>query len=269
MGYRVGRGVIMSAKDLRLVTDDWPYEPGQISVRRVRGADNHLKIQMRVDLGVLQMEVQGRPDGTRPHGYDSLLEYQKDRIEAYRRRNGNDLGFVLDPAECREIRDEAIQYSQRYLANFVLEDYPAVADDTRRNLDVLDLCLTYAQEDDDRFALEAYRPYILMMHHQCLALAAMNIGDYRSALQHVEGGIRAIRVLFEKHGQAKAWRRCGEIQVLRALRREIHRRLPVDHVRQLKRLLRRAVHLERYEEAARLRDQLSAIRHGPQESSSM
>jgi hypothetical protein len=257
----------MPAKDLRLVTDDWPFEPGQVSVRRVRGADDRLKIQMRVDLGVLQMEVQGRPDGTRPHGYDSLLEYQKDRIEAYRRGNGNDLGFVLDPAECREIRDEALQYYQRYLANFVLEDYPAVADDTRRNLEVLDLCATYAQEDDDRFALEAYRPYILMMHHQCLALAVMNSGDYRSALHHVEGGIRAIRTVFESHGGPKAWRLSGEIQVLRALRREIHRRLPVDRVRHLKRLLSRAVRLERYEEAARLRDQLTALRHGPQESS--
>ncbi|HSW45191.1 MAG TPA: UvrB/UvrC motif-containing protein [Phycisphaerae bacterium] len=249
----------MSAKDLRLVTDGWPYEPGQVSVRRVRGADNRVKIQMRVDLGVLQMEARGRPDGAHPHGCDSLLQFQKERIEAYRRRNGTDLGFVLDPVECREIRDEALQYYQRYLANFVLDDFDAVAEDTQRNLDVLDMCSTYAAEDEDRFALEPYRPYILMMHAQSLALATMSRGDYRAALAQVQGGMRSIRDVFTRHGRAGAWRRSSEIRVLRALRREIQRYLPADRVRLLKRMLKKAVRLEKYEEAARLRDQLVDI----------
>jgi len=255
------RGDAMSAKDLRIVTDGWPYEPGQVSVRRVRGADNRVKIQMRVDLGVLQMEVKGRPDGARPHGYESLLQYQRERIDAYRRRNGNDLGFALDPAECREMRDEALQYYQRYLANFVLEDYEAVAEDTRRNLEVLDLCGTYAGEDDDRFALEPYRPYILMMNSQSLALAAINRNDYPDAFEHVRQGVRAIRATYERHGHPDAWRRSGEVQVLRALHREIRRHLPADRVRSLKQLLRRAVRHERYEEAARIRDQIDALQH--------
>jgi tetratricopeptide (TPR) repeat protein len=258
----------MAPKDLRMVTDGWPYEPGQVSVRRVRGLDNRLKIQMRVDLGVLQMELQGRPDGGRPHGYESLLQYQKERIEAYRRRNDSDLGFVLDAAECREIRDEALQYYQRYLANFVLEDYDAVVEDTQRNLDMLDLCATYAAEDDDRLALEPYRPYILMMHAQSLALAAMNRDDYRSALSHAETGIRLIREVFTLHGHPRAWRTSNEIQVLKALRREIHRHLPVDRARLIKRLLKKAIRLERYEEAARLRDQLTVIEQHKQQKSS-
>lgn len=256
----------MSAKDLRIVTDGWPYEPGQVSVRRVRGADNRIKIQMRVDLGVLQMELKGRPDGARPHGYESLLQYQRERVDAYRRRNGNDLGFALDPAECREIRDEALQYYQRYLANFVLEDYDAVAEDTRRNLEVLDLCGTYAAEDDDRFALEPYRPYILMMNAQSLALAAINRNDYPAAFEHVRQGVRAIRATYERHGHPNAWRRSGEIQVLRALHREIRRHLPADRLRSLKQLLRRAVRQERYEEAAKIRDQIDALQHQRRDS---
>jgi hypothetical protein len=53
----------MPSKDLRLITTDWPYEPGQINVRKIRGVDNRIKIQMRLDLGLLQMEMTGRPDG--------------------------------------------------------------------------------------------------------------------------------------------------------------------------------------------------------------
>src|SRR5687767_10449365 len=104
----------MSSKDLRQITDDWSYEPGQIHVRKIRGMDNRIKIQMRVDLGVLQMEVDGRPDGRRPYNHESYLDYQLERSEAHNRRNGTDLGFVLDTEECREVREEALQYYQRY-----------------------------------------------------------------------------------------------------------------------------------------------------------
>lgn len=250
----------MAAKDLKWVTDGWPYVPGQVSVRRVRGSDNRIKIQMRVDLGVLQMETIGRPDGSRPNDHESLLDYHRDRLEAYRRTNGNDLGFTLVGDECRDLREEAFQYYQRYLANFVLEDYEAVARDTLRNIEVLDLCRTYAGEEDDRFALEAYRPYITMMNSQSQALGAMRLGSYRTALNHVETGMRAIRSFFRKAGQQKAYRESGEVQVLRTLRHEILRRLPVDPTRIVRRKLKRAIEQERYEDAARYRDQLEALR---------
>jgi len=249
----------MSSKDLRSVTDGWPYVPGQISVRRIRGADNRIRIQMRVDLGVLQMEVTGRPDGHRPYGQESLLEYHRDRIETYRRRNGSDLGFTLDAQECRELREEAMQYYQRYLANFVLEDYEAVSRDTQRNIEVLDLCGTYAAADGDRVALESYRPYIVMMNSQSKALLAMRQDGFRTALAHVNAGLRSIRDFFVRVGQRDAFRSCGEAHVLRVLRREIKRHLPIDPVRIMRRKLRRAVEQERYEEAARLRDELQSI----------
>jgi len=249
----------MSAKDLRSVTDGWPYVPGQISVRKIRGADHRIKIQMRIDLGVLQMEVNGRPDGCRPFGFESLYDYHMDRLETYRRQNGVDLGFTLDEDECRELREESIQYYQRYLANFVLEDYEAVVRDTKRNLDVLDLCVIYAAEDDDRYALETYRPYILMMYRQSKALSLMREGAYNSALAQVEAGMKTIRNFFKKVGQPKAYRHSGEVQVLKTLRKEIKRHIPIDPVHQLKRKLRRAIDGERYEDAARLRDQLESL----------
>lgn len=249
----------MAAKDLKCVTDGWPYVPGQVSVRRVRGSDNRIKIQMRVDLGVLQMETIGRPDGNRPHDHESLLDYHRDRLEAYRQANGNDLGFTLGKEECRDLREEAFQYYQRYLANFVLEDYEAVARDTRRNIEVLDLCRTYAGGDEDRYSLEAYRPYIVMMNSQSQALGAMRLGAYRVALNHVEAGLRTIRDFFRQANHPKAFRESGEVEVLRTLRREILRRLPVDPTRVVRRKLKKAIEQERYEDAARYRDQLESL----------
>lgn len=255
---------VMVSKDLRRITRNWPYTPGEISVRKFKARDGREKIQMRVDLGVLQMEVDGRPDGQRPHNRESLLHHHMERLEEFRRRNGTNLGFSLTAEECRQLRDESLQYYQRYLAHFALEEYDPVVGDTRRNLEVLDLCSHYAEQEEDRYALEQYRPYILMMHGRSLALLAIEQGAFRSAMAHVNHALKQIRDFFKKYGQPKAFRISGEVHVLKALRREIRRHLPIDPARRLKRKLDRAVAEERYEDAARLRDQLNDLHDPPQ-----
>lgn len=253
-------GEPMSSKDLSPIIDEWPYEPGHISVRKIRGRDGRVKIQMRVNLGVLQMEMEGRPDGERPFNCESLLHHHTERLEDHKRRNGTDLGFALDGDECREIREEAVQYYHRYLANFVLEDYEAVARDTQRNLDVLDLCSKYADEDEDKYALEQYHPYILMMNARSKALLALEHRRFRTALAHVNSGLHRIKQFFRSYGDPKAYRMSGEVEVLKNLRKEIMAHVPEDPIHRTQRLLKRALREERYEDAARLRDELETLR---------
>ena len=69
------------SKDLTVLLHDWDYNPNEVTVRRILGIDGREKIQMRLDLGVLQMEVAGRPDGKRPFGHESLLEFHQERLE--------------------------------------------------------------------------------------------------------------------------------------------------------------------------------------------
>src|SRR4051794_19020960 len=64
---------------------DWPYDPQGISVRKKKGDDGREVLQMRLDLGLLQLETKGRPDGTRPQGAENVLRLS-DRPHAYRRR---------------------------------------------------------------------------------------------------------------------------------------------------------------------------------------
>ena len=130
---------VMSVDDIRPILQGWPYRPGEITVRKIRGDDGREKIQMRVDLGLLQMEATGRPDGQRPHRCESLLHHHLKRLRDYESRNGTRLGFELTPDECSALRDEALMYYQRYLSFFVLEEYEHVERDTARNLRVLDL----------------------------------------------------------------------------------------------------------------------------------
>ena len=65
--------------DLNTILKDWPYESGTVKVRKITGLDGREKLQLRVDLGLLQMEITGRPDGRRPHNCESLLEYHRRR----------------------------------------------------------------------------------------------------------------------------------------------------------------------------------------------
>ena len=58
----------------RILTD-WPYDPGNVNVRIVRGDDSRDVIQMRVDMGLLQMETTGRPDGNRPESYETYFDF--------------------------------------------------------------------------------------------------------------------------------------------------------------------------------------------------
>ena len=58
--------------DLNTLLKDWPHETGAIKVRKIIGLDGREKLQLRIDLGMLQMEMTGRPDGHRPHNCESL-----------------------------------------------------------------------------------------------------------------------------------------------------------------------------------------------------
>src|SRR5438132_8266711 len=85
----------LPSKDILPLLKGWDYEAGTINVRKINGMDGRPKLQMRLDLGLLQMEMNGRPDGRRPHGCESLLEYFEEQLKDHYDRNGTELGFHL------------------------------------------------------------------------------------------------------------------------------------------------------------------------------
>jgi hypothetical protein len=158
-----------AGKDIGPILKGWDYEPGTLNVRKINGADGSPKLQMRLELGLFQMEMTGRPDGARPHGCESLLEHFERKLRDHRGRTGAELGFHLDPEQCQSLREEAVLYYHRYLSLLVLEDFGGVVRDTSRNLRVLDLCAKFATDEQDRLILEQYRPYIIMMNARAQA----------------------------------------------------------------------------------------------------
>ena len=96
--------------DISPLLEEWEYQSGQIGVRQFKGKDGVQKIQLRVDLGVLQMNAHGRPDGKTPYGYESLLEYFESRLAKHRKgHEGSDGTFELSWEDCWRVQQEGIQ----------------------------------------------------------------------------------------------------------------------------------------------------------------
>lgn len=275
--------------DLTSILRDWPHEGGQINVRLIQGDDGEPKVQMRLDLGILQMDVTGRPDGLRPHGYESLLEFYEARIDhgeagsATTESEAQTAGDAAESSEdesadsddalesasdtvtlseedCRLLREEAVQYYHRYISLLVLGDYQGVLRDTTRNLRVLALCRDHAENEDDREVLEQFRPYLTMMRTRAVASQAIADGEPKAALWAIDEGLEALRRMYADAGHEGDFDAASEVLLLRGMKDELMKKLPASQKYELVRRLQDAIERENYELAAILRDELKMLK---------
>lgn len=246
------------SEDISALLRTWRFEPGQPNVRQIMGDDGEPRIQIRLDLGILQMFADGRPDGERPHGYESLLEYFEDALESDEEGESPDREKLTED-DCSALRDEAVQYYHRYMALLVLEDFDGVVRDTTRNLRVFDLCKTHAESEEDQGALEQYRPYVMMIRARALASQLVKDGEPRAAASSIDSTLDQLRVIFTERGEADTFEKSAEVQMLRQMREQLSPKLPKSPRAELKERLEKAVAEENYELAAKLRDELKKL----------
>ena len=53
----------MSTNDISQILNEWLHQPGQLNVRIIEAEDGRELVQLRIELGIVQMELHGRPDG--------------------------------------------------------------------------------------------------------------------------------------------------------------------------------------------------------------
>ena len=247
--------------DISRLLDDWDYQPGQVVVRRFKGKDGKQKIQLRVDLGLLQMNAEGRPDGKRPFAHPSLLEYHKARLYKYvAAHDGSDEGFKLNAEDCAKLQLEALQYHHRYICLLQLEDYSAVIRDAERNLTVFDFVSKHAENEELAWSLQQFRPQLLMVLTRARGSEALQVKDYALAIQHVEEGLEQIRTFYREHARSDAAEAGPEVQSLEAWLGEIRSHRPLSRREKLERALQDAVRSEDYEKAAKMRDALKNLK---------
>lgn len=247
--------------DLRRLLEKWPYDPDN-DVRVVRADDGRELLQVRTPLGIEQLEMEGRPDGLRPSGHESLLEFQLKRL-AEARATGREAEFELDPEACAELFAEGTLYYFRYLRLFQIKRWAATVRDTTRNLRLFDFVRQHAAREEDQLYLEKWRPYIVRMNACASALMTLDKGAHDKALEIVQAAIERIEGFEELGDETFAFERDRSLNALRELAGQIGRIRPVSTVERLERQLRRAVNRQEFERAAELRDRLRELRNRP------
>jgi len=244
--------------DIRKILQDWPYDP-ESDARLIQGEDGREILQVRTPVGIEQYELDGRPDGIRPHGFNSALEYFLDRLEQAE-AGGRGAEFKLGRRECNELFTEGTLYYYRYVRLFQLKDWVRTVRDTSRNLRVFDLVHRYARREEDQLFLEKWRPYIIRVNSTAAAMLELEKQSYDVALQITKEGIARIEGLAELEDETFHFERDRSINALKELASQIQRNRPLSELEQLEHQLRRAIERQEFERAAELRDRIRNLR---------
>ncbi len=253
--------------DLTQFLDQWRFEPDEVLVRIIPGDDGRSKIQLRVDLGVLQMEMEGRPDGVRPKDCESWLEYYERRQRKHDETHLDSAPFLLGEKDCLRLWREAVQYYHRYLSFWHLDMFEWCARDTARNLRLFGFVRAHTRDEHLKLQFDQWRPYVAMMHARAVATPLLQQRLVNEGLQAIEAGIETIREFLDEYDQGHRAEECVELESLEQWRDEIlateqraAENRPKSKLELLRQRLEAAVAAEEFEEAARFRDQIRKLK---------
>lgn len=231
---------------------NWPYDPAGISVRIVQGDDKRDVIQMRVDMGILQLETQGRPDGSRPHGFESYHDY----LIGEAVRLGDDM--VLDEDQSNEADREFVQYYHRRVCWLALCNFRKAVEDADHTLGLMDFCRDHSPNEQWTISHEQYRPFVLFHRTQAAALAILEQEGAEAAIQEISDGLEKMREVFAHYDALEQFDDDELVKRLEETRETLRQKHDVGKT--LQEQLAEAIASEQYEVAAQIRDELNRRR---------
>ena len=241
----------------------WPFDPNG-NVRVLRLPEGREILQVRVDQGafqgILQMDLDGRPDGGRPHGQRFCLDFQRTRLREHIRDHGSAEGFALSHEECEELFEESYRIYQRYVFLLQLQDYARVVRDTERNMTLFRFVNRHAEKTEDKDRLEKWWPYIIRLHAEARAMHAVGRERYDRALEIIRAARGRIEDLKEVRAAEFDHERKRSFEALEDMEKSITENRPMTPEKRLEKQLGLAVENEEFEKAAVLRDRLREMR---------
>ena len=239
--------------DFRNISDilqDWDYDSQSIRARIVAGQDGEADVlQMRVEMGIIQMAVDGRPDGIRPEGFATYLDYLlQEEIS-----QGNE--WDLNDEQCMEVDREFMQFYQRRISWLSIKEYQQVVRDADHTLALMDFCKRHSPDDGWTIVHEQYRPFVLFHRTQAAAYHQLNESTPQAAIECINDGLNTIRSIFESHDLEEHFDEDELVSQLRDIRESLRDEYNVGKT--LHEQLADAIASEQYERAAEIRDQLS------------
>jgi hypothetical protein len=267
-------GVAMR-RDIDEALKGWPYDPelDEVEAREVRTRDGRTVVQIRIDLGLLQMELDGRPDGARPRGFATYLDYLRHRSRIRRRRRNDPVdsgpsGWSMSPEHCSEADRELVQFYHRRVAMLSLQHYDMALRDADHSLALMDFIADFGPTPDYVDRHERLRGGILFDRTQAAAAMALERSSPEEAIDAIRDGIDRLERYSRELTDTEELERpeflvgpeefetpaLAYVDRLRRLEKEVRHHFEVPKT--LREQLDEAVQHEDYEKAARLRDQI-------------
>ena len=236
-------------QDIDEVLRDWPYEPDSVNARLVRAGDGREVLQMRIEMGLLQMETQKRPDGAMPGGAETYLDHLI--AESIRQSKG----FQLSNDQCIEVDREFVQYYQRRVCWLALRKFDRAIEDADHTLGLMDFVHDHSPDAQWVLAHEQYRPFVLFHRTQAEALDSIEQSGPERAIEQISCGLERIRRIFQEAGGEEEFDQDELVGQLITLQSWIRDQYNVGLT--LSEQLADAVANEKYELAAQLRDKIA------------
>lgn len=241
-------GLMKSNLNLDDLLANWAFDPSTLNVRLIKGKDGRDVLQMRVDLGILQLETTGRPDGMPVEDCESMLEH----LNALHLKDSE---RKLTEDECGEVDREFMQFYHRRICWLRLQYYQRAVMDADHTLRLMDLSEVMSPDEEWAGSHEQYRPFVLFHRTQAAALAELEENGAEEAIQEINQGLDVLRSFFEKHEAEEHFDEDELVVRLVELRESL--RSEYDVGKTLREKLAAAVEQEQYELAAQLRDELT------------
>jgi len=236
-----------SDRHLDSVLGDWPFEPESLCVRLLKGGDGRDVIQLRVDLGILQLETSGRPDGLRPEGHPTLLDLLN-------KQEAKEPDFELDEETCVEIDREFVQFYHRRVAWLRLQRFRRAVQDADHTLALMDFCSEHSPCEEWTMQHEQHRAFVIFHRSQAAALQAIEEQSPQEAITVINEGLETIAENFQEMGWEDQYDSDELVERLMHLRESLRTDFSIE--KSLKEQLAEAVESEQYELAAQLRDKM-------------
>ncbi len=227
---------------------DWTFDPGALNVRLIKGKDGRDVIQMRVDMGILQLETTGRPDSEQYEGEESVLAYLQAKLL-------EDPDHRLSEEECSDVDREFMQFYHRRISWLRLQFYHRAVMDADHTLRLMDLSDQMSPDEEWSGTHEQYRPFVIFHRTQALALGELEENSAEEAVQAISDGLQEMQDFFTKYDAEEHFETDELVVRLVELRETFRSEYTVGQT--LNEKLAEAVELEQYELAAKIRDELS------------
>lgn len=244
-------------RDLTDILNEWPYDP-EDNIRIVDLSAGRRIMQVRLPLGIEQYELDGRPDGVRPYGMETILDKIKSELSDYILKQGSDEGFTISQEDFLLLQNEGILYYYRYLHLFQLGDYERTVRDTEHNIEICDLVDKYAEPKSEAMSILQYKPYIYRMNAVSRAMISVNQNMKKIAAETLQNAIETIEKMKEIDSPAFRFEKLRSIQYLKSTLSQIDEN-KADPLEALKAELEEAVDAEEYELAADIRDRIQEL----------